>query len=263
MPEQTHIDFVPMLARFPAITLAEMDGVRLMNRVDTKYVTDESCLGELLSDARSAGYRVLEIDGQRINAYDSLYYDTAALKMFTDHHNRRLVRQKVRTRMYVDSGLTFLEIKRKDNRGRTRKKRLPLPPADFLDFRGNGDAAAFLSAKSDYAADGIAPVVETLFRRITLVNRALTERLTVDTCLGFVNRRTGREATLKDAVIIELKQDGRADSEMKKILLGRRVKPLRVSKYCVGVTLTDPAAKSNRFKMKIRTLEKIIHSHLW
>ena len=91
----------------------------------------------------------------------------------------------------------------------------------------------------------------------------MTERLTIDTRLCFANPRTGREVSLKRLVVIELKQDGRAYSPMKRILLGRRVKPLRVSKYCIGVTLTDPSAKANRFKLKIRTLEKTINDKLW
>ncbi len=43
---------------------------------------------------------------------------------------------------------------------------------------------------------------------------------------------------------------------MKGILLQNRVKPVRLSKYCIAETLTDPGAKHNRFKVKIRTIEK-------
>ena len=49
---------------------------------------------------------------------------------------------------------------------------------------------------------------------------------------------------------------------MKGILLDLRVKPLRVSKYCIAVTLTDPVAKTGRFKVKVRAIEKIIGNHL-
>ena len=105
---------------------------------------------------------------------------------------------------------------------------------------------------------GLSPSVETLFRRITLVNSARTERLTIDMGLCFKNLRTGIEASLKDAVIIELKQDGRAASEMKGILINHRIHPFRVSKYCIGVSLTDPGVIPGRFKEKIRGIEKII-----
>ena len=90
----------------------------------------------------------------------------------------------------------------------------------------------------------------------------MTERLTIDTHLNFHNYRTNEDATLYDAVIIELKQDGRAESQMRKIFLDHRVKPMRISKYCIAVTLTDPFAHSGRFKKKVRTIEKTINKKI-
>ena len=179
--------------------------------------------------------------------------------MFSDHHNKRLRRQKVRTRAYVNSGDAFLEIKRKNNRGRTKKKRTGIPLQELPDFRSDAAACRYLAEYSDFRAEEIRPTLETIFQRITLVNQALTERITIDTSLSFKNFRTGLEASLRDAVIIELKQDGHAASEMKRILLDHRVKPARISKYCIAVTLTDPSARSNRFKVKVRQIEKTIN----
>ena len=244
------------------ITLEEMDAIKLMNRTDTKYLTRESTLLRILERAAAAGYRVLVTEGERNSPYDSIYFDTPALRMFQDHHNRRLVRQKVRTRCYLNSGATFLEIKRKNNKGRTRKKRTAIPPEEFRDFRSDQQADAYLAAHSWFQADEITPVLETAFSRITLVNPEKTERLTIDRALRFRNFRTGRQTTLQDAVIIELKQDSRAESAMKKILLDLRVKPARISKYCIAVTLTDPGARSGRFKVKVRAIEKTIGNKL-
>lgn len=240
------------------MSLREMDSVKLMNRIDSKFLTDESTLARILLDAMARGYMALETEGGKIASYDTLYFDTPGLKMFLDHHNRRLVRQKVRTRVYVDSGLAFLEIKRKNNHGRTRKKRMGIPREEFHDFKADARACAFLADKSDYTAEGLLPSLETVFRRITLVDPAKTERITIDSSLAFRNCRTGREASLGGGIIIEVKQDGRAESTMRRILLEHRVKPVRVSKYCIGVTLTDPAVKANRFKPKVRMIEKQI-----
>lgn len=259
MLDKRHISFQAALKALSPITLAEMDAVKLMNRIDTKYVTDEQTLLGILKDAAAEGYRVLEAEGARISPYDSVYYDTPELKMFTEHRNRRLVRQKVRTRAYVNSGDTFLEIKRKNNKGRTKKKRMSIPNSELNDFRKDEAAAEYLAGHSDYNVGMISPELETAFRRITLVNPAMTERLTIDTCLCFRNFRSGAEASLLNAVIIELKQDGHAPSQMKNILLDHRVKPLRVSKYCIAVSLTDPTVKPSRFKLKIRKIEKIIN----
>ena len=262
MPEYPHISFEKDLDSIAPITLEEMESVKLLNRIDTKYLTNEATLEKILRDASRAGYRALEAEGSKISPYDSVYFDTDGMKMYLDHHDKRLVRQKVRTRSYVNSGDAFLEIKRKNNKGRTSKKRTSILLSELNDFRSDPAATAYLAKHSAFTADQLSPALETMFKRMTLVNADRTERLTIDTCLCFKNFRTGREASLRDAVIIELKQDGRASSQMKGILLDHRVKPARVSKYCIAVTLTDPDIKSGRFKPKVRAIEKVINNKI-
>lgn len=249
---------LPVWKRMGVISLDEMDAIKLMNRIDSKFVTDEATLLRVLEDAADQGYRVCTIGGQPVTAYYSVYYDTPDLFMYTAHETGRKTRQKVRVRTYLISGDTYLEIKRKQNNGRTKKKRIPLPVDERMDFSGDKAAADFLAGKSWFKADGIFPECTTEFDRITLVNAAKTERLTIDLNLHFHNFSSGLDANLKDAVIIELKQDGRADSQMKGILLEHRIHPFRISKYCMGVMLTDPRARANRFKEKLRMVEKII-----
>lgn len=262
MSENAHIGFTGALAGMEPITLEEMGSIKLMNRIDMKYLTREETLQKVLERAAAAHYRVLLTEGMRISPYNSVYFDTEGLRMFYDHRNRHLVRQKVRTRCYENSGATFLEIKRKNNHGRTKKKRMEIPREEFMSFGGDAAACDFLAQKSWFTAPQLSPVLSTAFQRITLVNPEMTERLTIDTQLCFRNFRTGHEATLQDAVIIELKQDGRASSAMRGIFLDLRVKPIRVSKYCVAVTLTDPGAMSGRFKVKVRAIEKTIGNKL-
>lgn len=246
-----------LLSRFEPITLERMDSIRLMNRIDTKFVTDTLMLKNILNDALSHGYLVFESDGERLHAYDSIYFDTSDLQMYAEHRRGKLVRQKVRTRVYCESGLCFLEVKKKNNHSRTRKKRVEIPLADFQDFRSDPEARLWLSSHSGYSVEEVSPAIETLFNRITLVNKGLTERLTIDTSVTFKNLRTRATADLGAAVIIELKQDGRTHSEMKDILLKHRVKPFRISKYCIGVSLTDSRVRTGRFKEKIRYIDKL------
>lgn len=251
-----------ILAMMEPITLEEMDAIKLMNRVDTKFVTSATVLRDVLEDAAGKGYRVCTINGQRVTRYLSLYYDTPALAMYTAHHNGRKTRQKVRTRTYLVTGDTYLEIKRKINNGRTKKKRIPIPREDFAHFGTNPTAAAFLKEKSWFSADQLEPRCTTEFDRITLVNEEKTERITMDTNMCFHNMATGLDGNLSDAVVIELKQDGRLSSTMLDILTRHRVKPYRISKYTIGTVLTDPNAKANRFKEKIRYVEKIINKKI-
>lgn len=238
------------------ISLSEMKGIKLMNRIDTKFLADETDLRNLLEMAQDH-YFVQEIDGRRVGRYDTIYYDTGDLDMFVCHHNRKLRRQKIRTRTYVDSGLVFLEIKNKNNRGRTKKVRTSVGQDDFRDFKGNPAAVDFIYNESKYPLDGISPHLRTSFNRITLVNKRKTERLTIDMDLCFENLRTGQTQSLPGVVIVELKQDGLCYSEMKDILLELRVQPRKVSKYCVGTTLTNQSVKSNRFKEKVRYIMKL------
>ncbi len=251
-----------ILASMEPITLEEMDAIKLMNRVDTKFVTSGDVLRDVLEDAAARGYRVCTIGGHRITGYLSLYYDTPDLAMYTAHHNGRKTRQKVRTRTYLVSGESFLEIKRKNNHGRTKKKRIRIPTEDFGHFGTNAEAAAFLKEKSWFTADQLEPRCTTEFDRITLVNREKTERVTMDTNLRFHNMVTGLDGNLADAVVIELKQDGRLPSPMREILAAHRVMPYRISKYTIGTVITDPGAKDNRFKEKVRYVEKTINKRI-
>lgn len=243
------------------IYLEEMDAIKLMNRVDTKYVTTEAKLARILEMAQDR-YRVLVTEGGEVSPYDTLYYDTEDRRMYIAHQDGHLTRQKVRVRTYLSSGQTFLEIKRKNNHGRTKKKRIEIPRENFENFGALPQAAQFLEEKSWFTAGELSPALNTRFRRITLVNKEKTERLTIDRGLTFHNYRTGREADLADAVVIELKQDGRSASPMRDILFQLRVHPLRVSKYCIGTALTDPSIKKSRFKEKIRAIEKLTNTKL-
>ena len=252
-----------LISKFAPISLAEMEDVKLMNRIDTKYAVSLDMLPAILHAAQTE-YYAQEIDGKRIALYDTLYYDTESRDMYIRHHDRQLVRQKIRVRQYVDSDLTFLEIKRKNNKGRTKKKRIAVPGFDI-----NGDTfgeskrekwsvADFIAAKSRYTWTEISPHLRTRFSRITLVNKAKTERLTIDMNLVWENVITGKNICYPKLVIIELKRDGNSPSPMANILLEQRVKPLKISKYCIGTALTTPGLKQNRFKSKIRKINKII-----
>ncbi len=253
----TRENILALIDAMPPINLSEMKGIKLMNRIDTKYLATESDLVHILEMAKE-DYRVQEVEGKRIGSYDTIYYDTDDLDMYVLHHNKKLQRQKIRTRTYVDSGIAFLEIKNKNNRGRTKKVRTSIGLVDFRDFKGNPAAVDFIYNESKFPLTKLAPHVRTSFNRITLVNKGKTERLTIDMDLAFENLRTGEKSALPGVAIIELKQDGLCHSEMKDILLQLRVPRQKVSKYCVGTVLTNHGVKSNRFKEKISYIKKLM-----
>ena len=104
-----------ILAKFTPITLEEMSAVKLMNRIDTKYLVYRNRLPEILSRL-TEDYFVQENAGKRISHYNTLYYDTPDAQMYVAHHDRKLTRQKLRARIYCDTGTAFCEIKNKNNK---------------------------------------------------------------------------------------------------------------------------------------------------
>ena len=116
-------DLQHILAGMAPIQLTEMNGVALLNRQDTKFVFARRKLPALLS-ALQDDYRVLEVGGLRQMAYLTQYYDTADFDLYRTHHNGKRNRVKVRLREYRDSGLCFLEVKKKSNKGQTDKRRI-------------------------------------------------------------------------------------------------------------------------------------------
>lgn len=248
---------LPVWDKMSTIELSEMKDVKLMNRIDTKFIAKASLLPEILERATDQ-YRVQVINGAQISSYDSTYYDTDDLQMYHCHHNRQLKRKKVRTRVYLDTLDSFLEIKHKSNKGRTKKKRIPIDVLLAPNFTSNTLASVFVDQQVKYQSKDLLPQLKTIFDRITLVDKAKTERLTIDIGVTFDNLITGASANLNDVVIIELKQNGLLSSHMRDILMDMRISPKSISKYCIGTALTNEAAKINRFKRKINYIHKII-----
>lgn len=240
--------------KFEKISLKEMEAVKLMNRQDKKYWFHLNEMQEVL-DQISNQYFVLSIDDIELLPYSTTYFDTAKNEMFLNHHNGKLNRYKVRKRTYVNSGISFLEIKFKSNKGRTIKKRIPID-SHKNDF--SFPEEVFLSESLPYDASDLEPALQNNFRRITLVNKNMNERCTIDLNLQFEYK--GKLIQLNDMVIVEIKTEGKAgNSPLSMALRDLRIKPSGFSKYCVGRTSTDLSLKSNSFKAKIRNIEKMLN----
>ena len=256
-----------IITSFQPISLDEMSGIKLMNRTDTKFVTTVDRLKLLLMLARD-DYRIQENEGVRNARYYTAYFDTPDNNMYIVHQNGHAGRQKLRIRSYVDSGLNFLEVKTKNNHGRTKKKRVdmvgfdPLNPDHGIRFRRQDEQYRaydeFLRKHLRYDPTTLSEHMENHFHRITLVNKAKTERLTIDTDLCFHNLVTGRDVDLTGLVIIELKRDGLQPSPVLGMLRELRIKPSGFSKYCMGSALTNPSLKRNNFKERLHMVERLL-----
>ncbi len=234
------------------ISLDEMDSVKLLNRTDTKYVFRRSQLQDVLADI-APNYAVLHINGTPYQDYKTTYFDTADDKMYIAHQNGKLNRYKIRHRTYLSTGAEFLEIKYKNNKRRTKKKRINFPITSPL-----LEANTFIKNNSPYSGEELFPKTLVEYTRVTLVDLVHGERCTVDTNLMITNCVTGEKADFSHICIIELKRDkSSAVSYMQGSLLKNRIFKRGMSKYAIGTAVVYKNIKKNRFKKKIRYIEKL------
>lgn len=170
---ERYVGISEILRAYDTINLDEMSAVRLMNRIDTKYITTLSKLEHLL-DKLKIDYLVQDIETIQLAPYYTLYFDTIDSHMYNEHQRGRKTRQKIRMRRYEASNSSFLEIKNKNNKSRTSKRRIEA--TDWEDEH----SYKFIQKHANYEYNALLPQLENQFRRITLVNRGKTERLTID-----------------------------------------------------------------------------------
>ena len=246
-----------LLEKMQPITLDEMVDIQLMERYDLKYVAPVSLLPQLLEKMRPY-FSVLTINNTRISPYCTHYLDTSDLQMFMMHHNRKLNRQKVRFRSYVNSNLTFLEVKNKNNKGKTLKMRISVPDLPSTPEANRKIQKQFIDDNCFFTIDKLELILSNHFNRITLVNHEKTERVTIDFDLSFFNHQTKDEKSVNNLLVLELKQNSKhASSFVNNLFNSLHIRPVSFSKYCMGTVLTNSQIKYNRFKPQLALINKL------
>lgn len=239
-----------ILDPFNKIALSDLDRVKLMNRVDQKYCLHISKLPLILMAIKD-DYSLLEIQNESLFNYDNTYFDTPDNQMYISHQNGKRNRFKIRVRKYVQTSDHFLEVKFKNNKGRTLKERI-----ERTDFESTftSQEISFIEESSTYSGLQLEPKIRSFFSRFTLVDNEFTERVTIDIFPGFKNLE--KEITLKNLVIIEVKQSKTCKPALiTKILKENKISSQGFSKYCIGRSLLEEEIKKNNFKpllLKIR-----------
>ena len=250
----TGSDFDTILSQFKGISLEEVNRASLMRRKDNKYLFSCEYIPELLELVKNE-YRVLEIDGHRSQEYRTLYFDTIDHEMYHKHHRGKANRHKVRIRRYGSGKIHFLEVKKKNAKGITSKKRVQTDGMEHADLM---KAEAFLTSCSPYESSIIDSALENDFFRITLVDQAQTERVTLDYGLKFSSRESGAELDLPGVAVAEIKfENYLSDSSVHAAMRRFHIKPHRFSKYAIGMALLHPGLKQNRFKSRIRAVQQL------
>lgn len=242
-----------ILGEFHPISLHEMDSVALLDRTDTKYVFHINDFPGFLSEI-SEFYRVLEINNKRISDYESLYFDTKDFKLYTLHHNGKANRYKFRYRRYMDSDTCYFEIKFKSNKARTIKTRFK---CDGIKNTLNEKAEEIVNDKFTLSLQDFDPVVSIYYTRITLVSVRSKERLTIDIGLNFKN--IAMDISIPSLVIAEVKRERNSNSFFAHLMKERRIQPISISKYCLGIINLYENPKRNNFKENLIRLKKICY----
>ncbi len=243
-------------AALAPISLAELiASAALLTRVDRKYALDRRDAEAVLADLDPTT-RVLEIDGQRAAAYESVYFDTPELLSYRMAAHARRRRFKLRTRSYLDSDEAWLELKTRGARSTTVKDRMPydILQRDVLTAEARSYAD---EALDDLGVDApvLRPTLITRYDRTTLAvpDRSVPSsksRATVDTDLTWEDQY-GTELRRPDLVIIETKSGART-SEVDRLLWRHGHRPTTISKFGTGLAAMRADLPSNKWSRVLR-----------
>jgi hypothetical protein len=245
-----------LLQEFDSISLSELNGkAELLKRRDNKYLVSARLLIEVLNRATDA-FDVLTIDGRQTFAYSTIYYDDRNYQCYFDHHNGKRKRVKVRQRIYEQSNANYLEVKLKSARKSTVKYRLPLQSISDNHLTSNDLEFIKYNYLAHYCRKFKLSLNTSLamrYFRFTLVAKHCGERVTVDSNLCFVGN-TSLATIDSDQVIVEVKSRN-GSGLFDKLLKKSGVRPTkRLSKYCIGLCLTDRPERINKFLKPMRGL---------
>lgn len=247
------------LSKLNPVSLDEMSYVRLMSRIEIKYVFTTRKLNDLVL-LLGKDYQVLEINNIRILPYSTTYLDTEDSLFYNQHVRGELDRHKLRYRKYEATSESFLEIKKKTNKGRTIKWRIENQlTSGFFDSQAFG----FIEEYLPVCPDLVRPSLLNQFTRITLACFKLKERITLDFNISFTRPDTLESISLPYLVIAELKKEPYSDSSHFKSLIKQlKIYPTSFSKYCVGSVLLNDSLKMNMVKQKLLLLNKLENEYI-
>ncbi|MDX1562587.1 MAG: polyphosphate polymerase domain-containing protein [Gammaproteobacteria bacterium] len=245
-----------VLAGFETVTLDQIADTALSDRIDTKFVMSQADVFAVL-ESLAADYRVLDIDGLRFTGYRTQYFDTEDFALFRRHHAAGSHRYKVRTRTYLNTQQSFIEVKSKTKADATVKVRQRIPA---FQTEITGDSAAFVDEHFPPGSSVLRPALLNGFDRISLLGNGVPERLTID--LDIATSTNDTVVPLPNVAVAELKQQRRGghrrESQFLKHMRSMNIRATGFSKYCMCLLMTRRDLKHNRFKPQLRRLERLM-----
>jgi len=238
------------MSALTTVTLDELNHeAELQTRTDRKYIVSAEVLGELV-DNSGVALAALEIEGQRSFAYESVYFDTPDYALYRAAAHRRRRRYKVRTRTYLDSGVSMLEVKSKGRRKATIKHRQSHSFDERRCLDANAERFVDVLLGAGGTAQTLVPVLTTEYRRRTFLAADDRARVTVDVGLRAIDERGGC-VLLGDAAIVETKTSG-AGCVVDQWLWNRGLRPQTISKFGTSLGALRPDLPSNKWHRVIQ-----------
>jgi hypothetical protein len=231
-----------VLKMFESVTLEAVVGAApLLTRIDHKYVVPVTALRDVV---QQLDMPVLDINGQRVFGYESVYFDTPERTAYLASARRHRRRIKVRTRTYLDSGVCMFELKSKGYRDQTVKERIEYDINDR--FTLNDAACFFLADRAErLPARSLEAALTTTYRRTSFADLLLGARVTVDTDL-VCNDASGRRVGMPGYAIIETKS-ANGSCATDRMLWRAGYRPDSISKFGLGVAALHPELPSNKW----------------
>lgn len=241
------------IGQFKPVGLSEIKDTAMENRIDTKFLLTSRGLLSSLEFFRDS-YRILNINSVRLHRYQTLYFDTKRFDLYLRHHSGARNSYKVRSRQYLDSYRSFLEVKKKINPSRSLKIRTET--SGMVTKISPDDTGHFVEANSSIMSRYLAPILWNYFNRITLLHKTKPERLTLDMSLRYSG--AGSRVLIPNLCVAELKQESIDRSSVAyRYMRSIGARPTGFSKYGIGVSMLYPTVKHNRIRPKLRMIEKI------
>ena len=231
---------------FTSCSLEELENLQLLKRKDTKFLLPFHLLNPFLKDL-SSDYKILESNGNRIFNYRNIYYDTPQRTMFLQHHNKKINRYKIRKRIYTDTATSWGEIKQKTKNNTTKKKRILLNSEKIFD--------EFIKTETPFSISDLSVSLENKFKRITLINSKINEKITVDFDVESFFKE--KQIAWPFLGIIEVKSKNINQSLVFDLMKKYGIRAHTFSKYAVAMLYLNNDLKYNNLKETLLLLNKI------
>jgi VTC domain len=233
-----------VLQKFDTFSLKQLEAANLLERKDFKYIFKASQLQDILAYL-APHYKLLSINNNLYTDYKTDYYDTKNFKFYIQHHNGILNRYKVRMREYVQSSISYFEVKFKNNKNWTSKQRQKI----------NSLQENINNYTSDITSENLELKLKVFYSRITLLSNNGDEKLTFDLNLNFSNTDTVKD--FSEICIAEVKSKTHHPYLFRQEVKRLGYREMGLSKYCFGITQLYQHLKNNNFKPAIKNIFKI------